>query len=61
MLVGKTAQGQNQDRPQQDQIADIQREHVAKMLAYFEGDRAKAAEALGMGEEEMETILNGAP
>jgi DNA-binding NtrC family response regulator len=41
-------------------LAEIQREHVAKMLVYFEGDRAKAAEALGMSEEEMEAVLNGA-
>lgn len=40
-------------------LAEIQREHVAKMLVYFEGDRAKAAEALGMSEEEMEAVLNG--
>jgi DNA-binding NtrC family response regulator len=40
-------------------LAEIQREHVAKMLAYFNGDREKAAEALGMGEEEMASILNG--
>jgi len=41
-------------------LADIQREHVAKMLVFFEGDRAKAAEALGMDEEEMEAVLSGA-
>jgi hypothetical protein len=40
-------------------LADIQREHLAKMLAYFDGDRARAAEALGMDDEEMETVLSG--
>jgi DNA-binding NtrC family response regulator len=41
-------------------LVEIECEHVAKMLAYFDGDRARAAEALGMSEEEMETVLNGA-
>ncbi len=41
-------------------LAEIQREHVAKMLTYFNGNREKAAEALGMGEEEIENVLGGA-
>ena len=38
-------------------LAEIEREHIEKTLAYFSHERAKAAEALGLSEEAMDAVL----
>ena len=40
-------------------LVEIEREHVSRMLAHFNDDKARAAESLGMSVEEMDAILGG--
>ena len=38
-------------------LKDIEKEHVEKMLGYFEDDKDKAAEELGISIQDMDNIL----
>jgi DNA-binding NtrC family response regulator len=40
-------------------LDEIEREHVAKTLAYFNHERGKAAESLGISEAAMDAVLGG--
>jgi transcriptional regulator with PAS, ATPase and Fis domain len=42
-------------------LVEIEREHVARMLAYFHNDADQAAQALRMSVERMRSILAGDP
>ena len=40
-------------------LAEVEREHAARMLSHFHGDRSKTAEALGVDATELDVLLSG--